>query len=88
MRRDVRPSIDACIFAERVRPVSFELAWRGGEQSSLHALNGELLVERIAVICAVSDHALGCRLHESLGKGIADELCFMSLTTSNPNGDR
>jgi hypothetical protein len=54
----------------------------------LDPLLGELLIESITVVGAVSDQALWEFSGEPLPERVMDEACFMSLTTSNPNGDR
>ena len=66
------------------------LPFPGGVVRSDHldAALGELGIERIAVVGAIANQALGWLVGESLLEGVVDEPCFMSLTTSNPNGDR
>jgi len=54
----------------------------------LDALFCEFSVEWITVVRPVADQALWSFFDETVAERSLDELRFMSLTTSNPHGDR
>jgi hypothetical protein len=54
----------------------------------LDSARGELRVEAVAIVRTVPDELFGQCFYESGIERFEDELCFMALTTRNPDGDR
>jgi hypothetical protein len=78
----------AAVAPKRSTVLSFRLPGRVVGRDHLDALTRQIGVESVAVVGHVADQAFGQRLEESLLKRAQDELCFMTLTTRNPDGDR
>ena len=54
----------------------------------LNAHQGQVSVERVAIVGHVADEALGKCSQEALFERPPDKFRFMALTTRNPDGDR